>query len=192
MILYGYTFFFGRYTRARYITLIIPWLTILAAYGLALTRNLLSGVSGKSIGYVLMLILFINWFSVNSSVLSSAMKSGNAPITGEFHEYVWPVSNELCTKENEGKVIVSTLPYAFDFFCDGHIKEVVFFPFRSEEPEAALLEILGTSKSGYFIIDDRRVMNLKQDPHDLSIDLGEVVLSLYMRIGPYNIYRFEF
>ncbi len=154
IIIYFFTFHFGRYYRPRYISIILPFVIYLEACGVLILKNFLYKELHIQKGKILLLLLlFTNWIYFFSSFLSSG--SGYVKISNEFHEGLELVYEEIKDRD-EGYIIVTTLPDAADWYWDEDIKEIFKFAYSDDNREFVLDNLVASYEKGFFIIDSRR------------------------------------
>lgn len=189
VILYIFTFHFNRYVRPRYITMIIPWLSILFAYSVIYCRNFIDWAFKKKTSLIVLILLFTNWYSIYIALFWN--KPGFEPITVEFHEDLSPVAQLVCNKFEKKYVIASPLPQGMAFYCDDPNASIILYQAKTKKPQVTLQRILGEYQRGFLVIDDRRVRLLEKYISDEGIKFEEFSLPYYDRVGVYTVYLWE-
>ena len=191
IIIYFFTFHFGRYYRPRYISIILPFVICLQAYGFLILRNFLCNeLRINKWKTVILFLLFINWGYVFYSFLSNG--TGYVRVTQEFHEGYESVYNEI-EDIDEGYVLVSSLPDAADWYWDEDISEILKFSYADPERERVLDEIVKTHDRGFFVIDLRRNIwggYLFKDGKDYRTESG-YRLKFLSTVDVYSIYKWD-
>jgi hypothetical protein len=153
-IIYFFTFHFGRYYRPRYISIALPFIIYLQAYGLLYVKEFLFKEVHICRGNILVLfLLLVNWSYFFYSFLSSG--TGYVKISQEFHEGYGLVYEELKDRDY-GYVLVTTLPDAADWYWDEDILGIYLLSYTDEEIENRLDSFVRTYDRGFFVIDSRR------------------------------------
>jgi len=192
IIMYFFTFHFGRYYRPRYISILLPFLICLQAYGFTvLSRFLLKEFPFTKKKNSLLLLVVLNWVYIFYSFLITG--SGYVKVTKEFHEGVELVYEEI-KEDDEGFVLVTTLPDAADWFWDEDLKEIYHIAYSNEEKEVELDQIVNENNKGYLVMDTRRntwggdIFKFEQNYRTIS---GKK-LKFYSSVDVYLIYRWEY
>ena len=154
VILYFFSFHFGRYYRPRYISLVLPSLIIMSASGFLFIKNLLVEQLGlKQKNLFILLLIFINWPFVFYGFLAKG--DGYVKVTYEFSEGMELVYDYLKDKD-DGYVLVTSLPEAADWYWDDGILKIFQFSYSDPDREKHLDKIVSMYRKGYFVIDERR------------------------------------
>lgn len=154
VIVYFFTFHFGRYYRPRYISIALPFIIYLQADGFLFLRNFLCNefkfCNKKNL---LLLLLLVNWVYVFYGFLIDG--TGYVKVSQEFHEGYEVVYEEI-KNVDDGYVLVTTLPDAADWYFDDGITEIISLSYSDVNMESILDEIVSSHEKGFFVIDSRR------------------------------------
>jgi hypothetical protein len=192
IIMYFFTFHFGRYYRPRYISILLPFLICLQAYGFTVLSQFLLKefpfTKGKN---SLLLLIVLNWVYIFYSFLITG--AGYVKVTKEFHEGVELVYEEI-REHDKGFVLVTTLPDAADWYWDEDLKEIYHIAYSNDEKEVELDQIVNENNKGYLVMDTRRntwggdIFKFEQNYRTIS---GKK-LRFYSSVDVYLIYRWEY
>ena len=153
-VIYFFTFHFGRYYRPRYISIIIPFVLYIEAYGFLSLKNFLFEELHICKGNILILfILLVNWAYFFYSFCLGG--TGYVKISQEFHEGYGLVYEEIKNKD-EGYILVTTLPDAADWYWDDDILEIYLLSYTDTNLEYRLDTFTKLYDKGFFVIDSRR------------------------------------
>jgi hypothetical protein len=96
--------------------------------------------------------------------------------------------------DDEGFVLVTTLPDAADWYWDEDLKEIYHIAYSNDEKEVELDQIVNENSKGYLVMDTRRntwggdIFKFEQNYRTIS---GKK-LRFYSSVDVYLIYRWEY
>lgn len=154
VIIYFFTFHFGRYYRPRYISIALPFIIYIQAEGFLFLKDFLFRefrLYNKK--QFILILLLMNWAYIFYGF--SVKGTGYVKISQEFHEGYELVYEEIKDIDNE-YILVTTLPDAADWYFDTGITEILSISYSDPDMELILDNIIASNERGYFVIDSRR------------------------------------